>query len=169
MLLGCLVFPALNPGHCISLRGRQLQAGVRALDLRLAVNPWIAIQKRSAPVAGNQQMPGQQIGEVFKLLTSPIAVLGVIDMEAAGGPLSTDELMSSLVAAHSLPAAPLDEMLRDLKQFLAEHPSEVGQHVEPAHPRGVGPLLKLCMHFWIRMQPYLHLVSAATALWLFVL
>eukprot|EP00775_Hariotina_reticulata_P010932 gene10932-11086_t len=104
---------------------QQLQAGVRVLDLRLAVNPWMVIQQRSAPAVNNQQMPKQQTDDVFTLQTSPTSIQGVINMEAAGGPLSATELTPALVAAHSLPAAPLDEVLRDLKQFLAEYPTEV--------------------------------------------
>jgi hypothetical protein len=50
---------------------------------------------------------------------------GQFDYAAAGGPLTAAELASAVVISHSLPGAPLAEVLADLARFLKEQPSEV--------------------------------------------
>lgn len=105
---------------------RQLLGGSRLLDLRLAVNPWLPLQQRSgfaaaataAAAAGHQQQRRGLVLDAQQLESS-------VDYGVYGGPLSATELRGALVASHSLPGAPLAEMLADVARFLREQPGEV--------------------------------------------
>jgi hypothetical protein len=137
----------------------QLRAGVRVLDIRLAVNPWLAADTRNVSAARaappshssvhttQQQQQHHQQQQQRRLAFSggssggggggvlrhaqhpfslePATLEGRWDWAAAGGPLSAQELGGALVTSHSLPGAPLREVLRDVRAFLADFPGEV--------------------------------------------
>jgi hypothetical protein len=90
------------------------------LDLRLAINPWLALAAREQALGKQQDL--QSMG-VFAL--DPDTLEGSLNLTAAGGPLSLEEVSDSLVLSHSLPAAPLREVLQDVARFLHEQPTEV--------------------------------------------
>jgi hypothetical protein len=105
--------------------GRQLRAGVRVLDLRLAVNPWLALHSRA--VSTNQL----NSSSLFSLDAARLE--GSINLVAAGGALTADELPGALVLSHSLPAAPLADVLTDVQTFLVDNPGEVRGCVGSTH------------------------------------
>lgn len=78
-------------------------AGVRVLDLRLAVSQWLRQEEQ-------QQQRGPAAGRLLKGLAPAV---------------SSSKLAASLVTSHSLPGPPLAEVLADVRRFLQEHPSEV--------------------------------------------
>ena len=89
------------------------------LDLRLAINPWLTLAARNK--FGRQDK--LQSRELFTF--DPDTLEGSLNLTASGGPLRLAEVSSALVVAHSLPAAPLREVLQDMRRFLLEQPTEV--------------------------------------------
>lgn len=67
--------------------------------------------------------PDKPSPALFEL--DPVLLEGYLDMAAVGGPLTVAEREGCIVTSHSLPAAPLVDVLRDVRRFLAENPGEV--------------------------------------------
>lgn len=130
---------------CACLRCRQLQAGARVLDIRLAVNPWLPLQQRlqqqpsarSSSSRSQRSRASQQpaaTGAGCSLFRLDGLLQGHIDLAAAGGPLTAAELAGSVVISHSLPGSPLGGVLADVARFLREQPSEVKIDSLQGHP-----------------------------------
>ena len=173
---------------------RQLQAGARVLDVRLAINPWLAVsarakhttttsssstststsatsgssglashnapyintQTRGTSTTSNKPDIGSSTSWYRRLKTllagatlalntptqparaapapaapaaafnlDPVLLEGALNMAAVGGPLTAAERQACIVTSHSLPGAPLVQVLADVRRFLAENPGEV--------------------------------------------
>lgn len=59
---------------------------------------------------------------------------GKVNMEEVGGPLTAAERKHCIVTSHSLPAAPLVQVLADVRRFLSQNPGEVSHHVSAQLP-----------------------------------
>jgi hypothetical protein len=123
------------------------------LDIRLAINPWLAVQARAQqqqqqqhghrptrrlesvfvqravdmalPPTPEQHLQHQQQQHTQPALRLDASTLeGVVDM-GLGGPLSAAERKGCIVMSHSLPGPPLVTVLTDIRRFLQENPGEV--------------------------------------------